>query len=121
MPCEGKFMLKITEEGRAKVASPEFAEEIRQFVLVSKCAGMKEGATEDEIEGRVALALSGTEDRFRIAFTEEDEFGVALEPKDYDDIKWFTDEHKTEINEVIKKIAETIKIRLVASLPAKTY
>jgi hypothetical protein len=101
-------MLKITEEGRAKVASPEFAEEIRQFVLVSKCAGMKEGATEYEIEERVALALSGTENRFRIAFTEEDEFGVALEQKDYDDITRFTDEHKAEIDTAIAKIFDTL-------------
>jgi hypothetical protein len=54
-------MLKITEEGRAKVASPEFAEEIRQFVLVCKCTGLKERLTEYDVEGRVALALSGTE------------------------------------------------------------
>jgi hypothetical protein len=101
-------VLKITEAGRAKVASPEFAEEIRQFVLVSKCAGMKEGATEYEIEGRVALALSETEDRFRIAFTGEDEFGVALEQKGYDDITWFTDEHKAEIDAAIAKIFDTL-------------
>jgi hypothetical protein len=103
-------MLKITEEGRAKVASPEFAEEIRQFVLVSKCAGMKEGATEYEIEGRVALALSGTEDKFRIVFTGEDEFGVALEPKNYDDISWFTGEYKAEIDAAIAKIFDTLSI-----------
>jgi hypothetical protein len=101
-------MLNITEENRAKVASPEFAEEIRQFVLVSKRAGMKEEATEYEVEGRVALVLSGTEGRFRIAITTEDEFRVALVQKDYEDIMRFTNEHKVEIDAAIAKIFDTL-------------
>jgi hypothetical protein len=110
-------MLKITEEGKAKVASPEFAEEIRQFVLVCKCAGLKERLTDYDVEGRVALALSGTEDQFGIAFTiGGDEFGMALAEEDYDEIERFTGEHKAEINSATRKIAETFKSHVVTGL-----
>jgi hypothetical protein len=111
-------MLKITQAGRAKVASPEFAEEIK--LLENECHGMKKMVREYYLEGRVALALSGTEDQFGIAFTMDgDEYGMALEEKDYDEIERFSDEYKAEINEVIKKIDDTFKIHLVASPPAK--
>lgn len=51
-------MLKITEAGRRKVATPEFAEEVRKFVSAWRRSGKPEEEGKRLVIARIALELA---------------------------------------------------------------
>jgi hypothetical protein len=51
-------MLKITEAGRIKVASPQFAEEVRGFIRTWRTSGKSEAEGKRMVITRIALELA---------------------------------------------------------------
>jgi hypothetical protein len=86
-------MLKITEAGRAKCASLEFAEKFGIFMLECEEQGVEKKHEETMAIFSVTSALT--------------EGSVDTRPT-MDDILRFADEHKTEIDAAITKLFDTL-------------
>jgi len=67
--------MKITDEGRVRVASPEFAEEIRRAYKRAARLGIPDAATDAALRARTSLVLASMEDEVPTP----DEFGKFLE------------------------------------------
>jgi hypothetical protein len=88
-------MLKITEAGRAKCASLEFAEKFEIFMLECEAQGVDKKHEETMAIFSVTSALT--------------EGSVGRRPT-IDEILRFADEHKTEIDAAITKMLDTLTI-----------
>ena len=99
-------MLKITEEGRARCASLEYAEKFNNFTL--KCQA--EGVDKD-LEEKLAIFQLTTE------LTEGS--GPDDTPPTIDEIVRFADEHKTEIDAAIAKMLDKLTIHFTKGSQSK--
>jgi hypothetical protein len=88
-------MLKITEAGRAKCASLEFAEKFRIFILECEEKGVEKKHEETMAILSVTSALT--------------EGSVDTRPT-IDDILRFAGEHRREIDATIAKVLDTLTI-----------
>ena len=89
-------MLKITEAGKAKCASLEFADKFRTFTLECKKQGVEKKHEETMAIFSVTSALT--------------EGSVDRRPT-IDEILRFADEHKTEIDAAIAKMLDILTMR----------
>ena len=99
-------MLKITEEGRARCASLEYAEKFSNFTLKCQAEGL-----DKELEEKLVIFQLTTE------LTEGSEPDETLPT--IDEIVRFADEHKTEINAAIAKMFETLTIDFINGRQSK--
>jgi hypothetical protein len=90
-----KHMLKITEAGKAKCATLEFADKFRTFTLECKKQGVEKKHEETMAIFSVTSALT--------------EGSVDRRPT-IDEILRFADEHRTEIDAAITKMLDTLTI-----------
>ena len=61
MAIEKSGTIRITEAGRERVASPEFAEELRTLIVQCRASGKSEEEGKPFIIAKVALALASLE------------------------------------------------------------
>jgi hypothetical protein len=96
-----KFILQITQAGRAIVASSKFTEEARRFLRGYKVSGVDDEVAHQTIVYRVAMALSGGEDKFGRALTATDHLEIE---------RFINGEHKCEIEAAAEKIFHRLPI-----------
>jgi hypothetical protein len=99
-------MLKITEQGRARCATVEYAEQFNKFTLKCQTDGL-----DKELEDKLAIFQLTTE------LTEDSEPGHT--PPTIDEIVRFADEHKTEIDAAISKVLNTLTIHSIKGCQSK--
>jgi hypothetical protein len=93
-------MMPITEEGRATVASLEFAEDISKFMTIYH----QRGESEEDIENFVRLWIA-------LALTEQEELlGSNTSEDDAAEIAAFMVEHFDEIESAFDKCMEILKL-----------
>jgi thiamine phosphate synthase YjbQ (UPF0047 family) len=85
--ASGKSMLKITDAGKARVASLEFAEELEKFVIDVTDHSIEEGIDKRVLIEHIAAALIGKESEL--------DFKTDAELKEF---QQFIHEHTEEIN-----------------------
>jgi hypothetical protein len=93
----GMFMLKITEDGRARCASLDYAERLNNFTLKCQAEGV-----DKEIEEKLAV--------FQLTSELTEGSGPDDTYPTIDEIVRFADEHKTEIDATIAKMLDTLTI-----------
>jgi hypothetical protein len=91
-------MLEITETGEARIATLEFAEEVRKFIRAWRAAGKPEEEGQKMVVARIALAL----------IERDGESGPAITQAEGREFEQFVDEHVPEIHAAVGKCLDTL-------------